>query len=230
MNVVMMSLWRDDAEKDLEARAEHLLSKRGVARWVWVVGDCEDDTKMRLESAAWTNTDKNIEIIRGDTGILGEAPDVRVRRLSQTIKTGLEAIHDSDDWIIIHESDLRSPADVVERFLKTGKEVVAGWVTLEPQGIFYDTWGYRADGELFANHFPYHRRYQRSGVFEVDSVGSCWMFPAGEARHIMPERFACVEMCAKLKTRGRTIWVDPTIPIVQPSERVYVARQHAEVM
>lgn len=228
-NVVMISLWRDDAERDLEARAEHLLSKKDVSKWLWLVGDSGDATELMLAQITWQHIDKKIEIIRADTGILGEDPETRVRRLSETITAGLRAVGEDDDYVVIHESDLQSPDDVVTRFIGSGKDVVAGWVTLEPQGIFYDTWGYRADGELFSNYPPYSHVYQRSAPFEVDSVGSCWMFPAEEAIHVMPQRFACVEMCHKLRLRGQTIWVDPTIPVVQPSERVFMARQHAEV-
>ena len=55
MLVYVMSLWRNDAERHLEDRATHLLSKRSrqhELRWLWIVGDCDDDTAGRLEQAS----------------------------------------------------------------------------------------------------------------------------------------------------------------------------------
>lgn len=239
--IVLMSLWCNDVQKNLEQRARHLLAKSPPApifdsgdggsayafdlRWVWVVGDSQDDTEAQLHEIARQYAQLDIEIVHHDTGIWGEDPHTRLRRLSQTTNAGLERVRPDDVYWIIHESDLQSPPTLVELFLAMGECPVAGWVTLGT--MFYDTFAYRKDGVMFSNHAPYHACYRADGLFEVDSVGSCWMFHAEDVRDgVRCGEWAVLDLCRQLKERGRRFWVDPRIPIVQPVE-LWVSRGHA---
>lgn len=221
----MMSLWRDDANKNLQWRMMHLLEKTDVSRWIWIVGDTTDDTERILRDWTALMPDKDITIIRHDTHIDGEAPKTRLLRLSETANAGLDAITQTDDYVVIHESDLISPVDIVCQFLTSGKEVIAGWPMLG--GIFYDVWAYRKDGQMFRNTPPYHACYRTDELFEVDSVGSVWMFPARDivAGVRMADR-GCLDICGALRSSGKTIWVDPRIIIEQPRE-LWTSRAHA---
>lgn len=216
-SVCMMSLWRNDVTRNIEARTKHLLSKRGVSRWVWVEGDSSDGTFVALQGM---KQGKDVEIIHYDTGIVGDDEHTRMRRLSATVKAGFAQVRPADDYWLIHESDLISPPDLVKRFLATGKCPVAGWPVLEVapgQEIFYDTWAYRRFGVRFSNLPPYHPCYDEKELFEVDSVGSVWMFHAEDIRRGLVCTYnACVELCDQLRAMGRDIWVDPLIRIVQP--------------
>lgn len=216
MTTVLLSFWRTDVARDLEARVAHLLAKggRGV-RWLWVVGDSTDDTEARLRELAHPA----VTIIRHDTGIVGEDRVTRLTRFSRTADAGLAMIQPGDRRVLIHESDLRSPRNIVRALDGTPTEAVAGWPTLTIGGrtILYDTWAYRAEGHKFDSHPPYHRVYEPRRRFEVESVGSVWSLPAAPIMDgVRCEDEGSVGICAGLRARGVHILVDPTIPVVQP--------------
>lgn len=241
--VVVFSWWRNDAGRDVVARAAHLLAKTypGI-RWVWFVGDSQDETQERLEGIA-EHSGLPVEVVRDDTGIDDSEPAEHLRVLSRTMTTALASVRDEDDWCLIHESDLVTPEDVVERYLAAAELIrvgqmlteeraspvgIAGWVTLGDGGMFYDTFAYRGlDGAQFTNNPPYHADH-RAHSYEVASVGSCWLFPAQLARGIVLERYACIELCRKLREEGCRFFVDPSIPVVQP-EAMWVSRSQAPV-
>lgn len=249
--VVVLSFWRQDAQAWLAKRAEHLLSKTGSLRFVWVVGPSDDGTPETLERLA-DLSGRDVTVVRShETGAAGD-PAARVARLSEALTCGLAAIGPDDDYALIHESDLVTPPDAVERFVKTAVALrltvppdepgarsgppaaVAGWVTLDRSGrgedvVFYDTWAYRGlDGVPFTNWAPYHRDHRTDRAYEVSSVGSCWLFPAQLARGVVTERYACLELCRVLASKGVRFWVDPSIPVVQPTA-LWVSRAHAPV-
>lgn len=231
--VAMLSLWRNDADRQLEERALRLLAKSYPAlRWVWVVGDSTDDTYKRLrEVLNLARFGRRVDLLQIDTGILGEDPATRRRRLGATANAWLDMVREDDAYLLVHESDLISPLDVVERLLahvRAGRCPVAGWPILPiggGQSLFYDIWAYRKDGQMFSNYPPFSACYRPDQPFEVDSVGSVWMFEAADARK-QPDgtsgaRFgdeACLTMCAELRAMGRRFWVDPQLVIVQPTE------------
>ena len=223
----MISLWRNDAGRELEARIEALLAKTYKAlRYVWVAGDSEDETETVLREAA-ARSKRDVSVIRHDTHIKGEDPIERVSQLSRTASAGLDAIRKDDDFCLIHESDLESPDDIVQRLLAAGHCPVAAWPVLE--GMFYDTWAFRADGENFSNDAPYHARYKADEPFEVDSFGSCYMFHAADVRWgLRCEIGGAVELSDKLRRLGRALWVDPRIIVRQPMG-TYVAHKPPKI-
>jgi hypothetical protein len=229
-SVVMVSLWRDDADKQIEERIAHLLSKtyRGL-RWLWVVGDSADDTEAILRGAA--SGDRRITVIRHDTGLLDDGPADRLVRLGATFNAAMECVTGSDDVLLVHESDLISPPDVAERMVRSGHAILGGWVTLGESGCFYDVFAYRWHGAMFTNWPPYSPAYNASEIFEVDSVGSCWIAPAHEFAGkggIRMQGGAVLDAMRQLRERGYKVWCDPTLAIVQPRE-LWVSRQQAVV-
>lgn len=220
-SVVILSFWRDDMAKRIEERTQHLLSKSyGNLRFVWVTGDNSDDTEGYLRSIA--AKDKRVSVIRFDSGMEGEEPNLRLERLSRTADVGLQAIRKGDVYGVIHESDLVTPVDVIEQFIATGKDVVGGSVWLG--NLFYDTFVYRIDGVRFTNEAPYHPKYNPNEMFQLDSVGSCWMFPARSG--VRCTKWGCLEMCDNLREQGYTIWCNPLIRVIQPID-LWVSRGHA---
>lgn len=218
-NVVISSLWRNDGKRHLDVRAAHLLSKTnpsGAIRWVWVVGDSDDDTEMRLHAIA-AQSGCEITLIRHDTGIKGDSPAVRLHRLSETANAAFKALEDMDDLWLIHESDLVSPSDLVWRLLTIGGDVVSGWPTLN--GKMYDIWAYSKDGRLFNADFPFHPCYRPDQPFELDSVGSVMMFPAEQLRRgVRFYNMGVRDLCKQFKDNGLKIWCDPSIEVIQPVE------------
>ena len=220
----MLSLWRNDSLRDLEFRAKHLLSKSYPAlRWAWVVGDSDDDTYQRLlaiinEVHPW----RQVELLRHTTGIPGNDPPQRRKRLSASANFGLSLLTAEDDYFLMHESDLRSPANLVEIFLdhaQAGRCPIAGWPVLPVRpglALFYDIWAYRKDGAMFTNEPPFHACYNPDAPFEIDSFGSCWLAEAGDMRTMRFGDLAVLDVCRQMQATGRHLWVDPKLTIVQP--------------
>lgn len=230
-NVVMLSIWMNDADKDLSKRVNHLLSKTGVKRWLWMIGDNDDDTEDKLRALIARHGGQDITLLRHDTHIEGDAPITRLLRLSETYNAGLDALRPDDEYLIIHESDLRSPQRLVKLFLDTGQCPIAGWpvTDLGAGPVFYDTFAYHRNGVMFSNNAPYHPCYDPTDLFEVDGVGSVWMMHAADIRTgVRCDTMGCRDMCKQLKARGRTLWVDPLIQIVQPAHLCTVT-EHAQL-
>lgn len=216
MNVVAACWFKNDADRKLVERARHLLSKTyGRLRWLWLVGDSTDSTLSVLADVA-RQSGKNVTVKVYDTNIEGSDPATRLRRLSMMLSTALDLVQQEDDFFLLHESDLRTPDDLVERLLATGKSVTAGWPVLGD--MFYDTLAYYRNGRHFTNYPPYHACYRPDEIFEVDGAGSVLMFPAAAAQLVKPESLAVIEVCQKLRSLGHSIWVDPHIKVVQPSD------------
>ena len=223
--VTICSLWRNDAARNLEWRARHLAAKRDAwdnLRLIWVTGDCADNTFDRLTQLAIDNGWlKWVKVINRDSGILGADMPSRLRRLSATCNECLRHMGKSD-YMIGHESDLVTPADLVPRFMahaEAGRAPIAGWPTLTYQGfkMFYDVWAYRKDGRRFNNFEPYHPSVNGHGLFTVDSFGSCYMVATGDLAGFKFTDQGVLDLCAHLRGLGRQLWVDRTIEVVQPA-------------
>lgn len=226
--VVILSMWANDVERGLEARVNHLLAKTYAnLRYVWVVGDSQDDTENLLHQYRIAHMDKAIAIVRYDSNIADDNPNPRLMRVSLAANAGLKTVKMNDVYWLIHESDLITPVDVAERLMAHGKDVIGGWVTLGDTDTFYDSYVYRKDGVRFNNHAPFHACYKPNEVFELDSIGSCWLFPAKAIRDGMHcDTHGALQLCEWLKAHHYSIWCDPTTRVIQPVE-LWSSRQHA---
>lgn len=220
--VVLCSLWRNDTKRQIVDRVEHLLAKAEAypnLRWLWAVGDSDDDTAGVLVGLA-TGYDVSIRV--ADSEISGEDGASRLRRLSYTGNALFSNLRTGDDYLLIHESDIASPYDVVNRLVERaegGRCPIAAWPTIRLNGRdsqMYDIWAYRKDGVRFSAHPPYHADYQADKPFTVDSFGTVWMMAAEDAPHIYMTNGAVLDACAQLRARGRTLWCDPQIVVEQP--------------
>lgn len=220
--VMMASLWRNDTQRLLAERVMHLLEKAEMwpnLRWVWAVGDSDDDTAQALLDLSHGY---DVRVIVADSGIRGDDPKTRLRRLSVTANALWAAVQPDDDFVLVHESDLITPYDVIPRLTehaKSGHCPIAGWPTLEIRPghkVFYDTFAYRSDGVRFTNNPPYHKRYRPNELFAVDSAGTMLMFHAEDAPHLHMTDEAILDVCRQLRGLGRIIHVDPTLEVIQP--------------
>jgi len=221
--ITMISLWRNDANRKINDRIKHLLEKnREGLRYLWVVGDSTDHTEDILR---WTaEHHDNIVVLRYDTMIVGEDLVTRWERLSACVNAAFAAVRKEDDYVIVHESDIISPEDIVDKLVNHAREgrcPIAAWPMLGL--VFYDVWAYRAynnDGKLthFKNNYPYHDVYKPDEPFRVMSCGTLWILHAKDARWIRVVDRAVVEVCDILTTNGAQIWVDPTIIVAQPKD------------
>ena len=222
--VVLCSLWRNDAHRDLAARVAHLLSKEDDypnLRWVWAAGDCDDDTAERLREL---RADADVTIVVANSGITGDKPADRLRRLSVTANALWRQVNADDDYVLVHESDIVSPPNVVSRMVaraQAGICPVAAWSVLDLAPglrVFYDIFAARRDGVHFTNSAPYHAGYQPDAPFRVDSFGTVYMLTAWDAAQIEMRDGAVLDLCRQLRQAGRTLWMDPTLVVTQPIE------------
>jgi hypothetical protein len=232
MRTALLSIWRNDGARDLEARAAALLAKTGSdLGWLWVVGDSDDDTEERLRALAapWP-----ARVLRADSGIVSDDPTSRLRRMSHAGDAGLDVLArlgGGFERVVMHESDLVSPGNVVAQLEGDALTAVAGWPTLTlPEGtVFYDTWAYWADGVPFNGAPPYHPRYRSDARFPVDSAGSVLSFPAWVLRDGAREGgYGLRGLCQAMRQRGVGVLVDPRVLIVQPAT-LWETRIGAEV-
>lgn len=219
--VVMCSLWRNDVARGLSARVQHLLAKAESypnVRYVWVVGDSRDNTSYAL---AELSHGSNVQIVDiGDTGIEGEDVPTRLRRLSETGNEWWNWCENAT-YIMIHESDLISPPDLVNRMVANAERgicPVAAWPIINMNGETwcYDIWALRKDGVRFTNRAPYHKCYHPNNPFVVDSFGSVYLFHGEDVPLVHFENHAVLDLCQQLREQGRTLWVDPQIVVEQP--------------
>lgn len=227
--VVMCSMWKDDCNRRIVDRVEHLLAKAETypaLRFVWVVGDSTDDTTRALANLSMGYDNARIVDI-GDTGIVGSGMATRLRRLSETGNEWWNWCDGGfDGYVMIHESDILSPPDVVNQLVahaERGRCPIAGWPTIKLRGeqgvaYFYDTWAYRKDGVRFENDVPYHACYRYPEPFTVDSFGTMYMFHAEDVPLVRFENNAVLDLCRQLREQGRDLWVDPTLKVEQPRD------------
>lgn len=196
-SVVLCSMWRNDCNRQIVDRVEHLLAKAETypsLRWLWVVGDSQDDTAQALRDLS---VGYNVRIVEITTRIDGDDPDSRLRRLSLTANHYLKHV-DGADYVLVHESDLLSPPDLVNRMVANAERgfcPVAAWPIIKLNGrtLCYDVWALRKDGVRFKNHPPFHQAYQPDRPFVVDSFGSVFMFEAADAGEVIMTKRAVLE-------------------------------------
>lgn len=214
--VLMLSIWKQDVGRRLEERAEHLLAKTYPRlRWVWVVGDSTDGTWLHLHHVQARHRHANVEIVNiGDTGHPGPTANDRMLRISAAVTAGLERVRPRDQYVLIHESDIVSPEDVVERLValseSKGHAVTGGWPMLGE--LLYDIWAMRKDGQHLSNHTP-----RPAEPFELDSLGTVYLMPAWPFHDGLRCRAnGAVELCQEMRRRGYAVWCDPSIVVQQP--------------
>jgi hypothetical protein len=225
--VVICSLWRNDAGRQLEERVDHLLSKTSAElelRWLWITGDNEDNTAELLRLLAG----EDVELLEADTGIAGEDIPTRRRRLSVTASRMFEAVRQDDELVVLHESDLLTAATIVDELAAAlelagwwepadganAGAVVAGWPVIDIGNgdQFYDVWAYRdLEGRPFGAH-----RAKPAELLEVTGLGSVWMAPAELVRGRRMEERCVLDLCEQWRAAGVRLYAAPDIEVRQP--------------
>lgn len=233
MKILMISTWYADAAKHLADRAMHLLGKEGVTRWTWAVRPYRDCTEQMLDAVA-SFCGKEADQVTIYVESKHQLSD-RIKRLSAIGDLMLSSVED-EDYVLWHESDLFSPPDIALRLAELGAAAAGGWPMLShspdhpllgvrtpkritiDNPIFYDTWGYRGDGQRFSNTPPYHKWYTPE-PFALDSVGSVVLVKADYIRAgARMNGGGLVGLCESIRGMGGTVMCDPRLHVVQPVE------------
>ena len=220
--IQILSFWRNDVGRQLDERAFHLLAKTAAQplTWLWGVGDSTDNTLAILAILAEMHADQ-VTLADITTGIEGNDVATSRRRGSVGASKLFHMISPAADYVMIHESDLRTAPDIADQLLQAGDGApMAGWptITLDNTLRFYDIWAYRdMAGACFLPTQPYSPQWSRGGPFQVKSFGSVWIVPADMLRDRTIETEAVVELCGQWKAEGYALWCDPRIEVVQPT-------------
>lgn len=231
MSTVLVSMWYADVGRHLVDRVLHLFAKQGIDRWLFSVRPSRDWTTAALKGMA-ESTGVNCDIFLEGT----DQPEERIERLSKAGDGILEHVAD-EDYVLWHESDLFTPPDVAGRLMACGADACGGWPLLSHckedatlglstrrriqmgEPIFYDTWGYRADGVRYTNLPPHHPRHDPTGPYTIDSVGSVVLIKADYIRRgARMHGNGLVGLCDSIREMGGTVMCDPRVPVVQPME------------
>ena len=231
MRTIGLATWMADSGRHMVRRMTHLLGKEDVDKWVWIVRPTNDNTVNMLRMYEQQHPDRVCVLLED-----WHPNEDRIVGLSCLGDHGInKALQMGAERLLIHESDLLTPINVVSLLRETRAACVGGWpilaggklppfllltpdATLLEEPIFYDTWGYRAGGVRFKNSAPYHEVYQPR-PFRLDSVGSVALIDCeylrGGAR-FFPGAF--VTLCESIRGLGGEVWCDPRVPVVQPVE------------
>jgi hypothetical protein len=225
MHAALLSYFRDSTgylpryfaqAADLRTALE---SRGHTLTLVLVEGDSTDGTWTALQAQAPAGSDlsqchhggpKHGSVVSAD----------RFRQLAQVGNHGLSRIPADADAVAIVESDLIWNAGAIMQLLNRLAVVpaVAPMVILRrancPPLAFYDTFAYRKDGVRFVHHPPYHPGLTGQGLTQLDSAGSCLAMRGDVARGSRyTEDEVFVGLCAGIRARGGSIWLDPTVAI-----------------
>lgn len=220
--IVIMSLWCNDEDRGIHERVRALLSKTCLDHEVallWAVGDSSDNTEAILRQYEQLSG-RMIRVVNVDTGVQGEDAPTRRVRLSQSATlmfAALERYFGDSDYSCLHESDLISPANVMDLLLIGGNgHPCAGWPVINLTGTpqFYDIWAYRhRDGRFFVAE-----EHQPVLPFRVHGFGSVWVAPTWLVSNRVMKAYAIRELCAQWRDEGHPMYCDPRVIIEQPVE------------
>jgi hypothetical protein len=136
MTTIGISAWMGDVGKHFVRRTSHLLDKAGVSGWVWVVRPTNDATEKMLRYVIEHSPVPVILVVEP-----WEKPADRLLACSLVGDVAINAaLMHGAGRVLIHESDLISPPDVVQRLADVldGDEkraVAGGWPCLASVGM-----------------------------------------------------------------------------------------------
>ncbi len=224
--VCIMSLWRNDAYRSLESRVQHLSEKARhttahEVSYLWCVGDSSDTTYQSLLPYTLTHAPQQVRIVQSESGVgPGEDTPTRRRRFASNANDMFATIPDAVDYVLLHESDIQSPPDLVDRLFHHLSELrersaVAAWPVMELDGVdvFYDIWAFR---RLNGLHFKQSAK-SRHPRMEVSSFGTVWMAPTHLVRNRTISEDCVVDLCAQWRREGVKLWTAADVVVRQPT-------------
>lgn len=222
--IFLASCWRDSAsylpryvEQVRKLRAESNEPLHLVA----VEGDSVDTTWTDLHQSH--EFDSILHCEHGGPKYPSVDHPQRWRQLSTVgnvaLCAALRQMHPQDRFVFI-ESDLTwEPATILS--LADHLLSVDAVAPMSMCGArFYDIWGHMRDGVRFNAHPPYYRGWTpgTQDMVPIDSAGSCFALSYEALRVAEFSAIDCIRGIGRsLRTRGFTLWIDPTLSVEHPS-------------
>ena len=223
MRIALGSIFRNSSQYipryfEQVAKLESALHGRHTLRLVLVEGDSTDDTWELIKMFASEGDD--ISQLHHGGKVYGpmDHPQ-RWVNISMVCNHLLERLTDKDEIFIYVESDLIWSVGTMTKLLAHLHAVdVVSPLCIGRDGCFYDTWGYRKDGQQFSKEKPYHPELAPAGLTEIDSAGSCIVM-SGKVAHesrFNPPHLGIVGWCQDMHARGYTHWLDGRLEVKHP--------------
>jgi hypothetical protein len=227
-NITICSLFRDSANT-LGRYLKQVISLWPLAdtRWIFIEGDSIDGTFDKLDTWSRGPYGKQARVIKHNTRTRRHGSCVDAERflvLSVLGNLALQSVFADSDYVLWLESDLIVTDDntLLKRLVDTSQKydnaAVAPYIYLnQVRHQFYDIWGFRIKDKCFNPFQPYADKIYKE-PFEVQSAGSCVLFPA---KYILDgARFnkeeVIVGLCKDVRRRGCKIIADPNLTIYHP--------------
>lgn len=155
----------------------------------------------------------NIEIFNDEgTNRFDRLTKTRNRLIDQNLK--------HQEYIFSIDCDVvQFNPDILDRLIKHDVDVVAPLVIIEGTDQFYDTLAYVHQGRNFSHLSPYCKPCRDKKLFQVDSVGTCYLVKRsvydskvkyGNATQKISEQ---ISFCNNARQKGFKVWVDPNITV-----------------
>lgn len=201
------------------------LAKRGdTLSLVLGEGDHADDTRAMLPG--WVESlGLDAEIVACDHGGPAFGPVVdpqRFRQLAFVWNQIWQRIPVDSDVVLFLESDLiwhsKTLIALVDRVTQ-GLPAVAPLVLERGSHKWYDTWGFRRDGQQFRKEPPYADRWQAAGsLLQLDSAGSCIAINGHVARRLhWPEDNVVIGLSRQIYGMAGPVWLDSELKVEHPA-------------
>ena len=222
-NVTICSPFRD-AGTAVDDYFERLSWLAGAGfRYVFVEGDSQDDTYVRLQQRALN--DNRITLVKCDTGKRRYGSVVNAERfaaLATVFNAALDAVDlEWSDYVLFLPSDIHYGPDMLIRLLAHDKDIVAPFVYDAPQGkpVFFDTWGFSWCGKNFGKFHQINALVAYGGEpIQMDTVGGTVLIAADVLRAGC--RYTTDEvdrgLCKMAAETGFTVWADPATSVFHP--------------
>lgn len=193
-----------------------------TVRVIAVEGDSTDNTRAAIAASAFY-LDLDVMLVTCDHGgpVFGSVEsDARFVALSKVGNAILDGVRPGDDALFYVESDLiwepTVPVNLWKDLVGSNYDVVAPLVMAGE--VFYDIWGFRGlDGRRFSPFAPhYPGLLDTVGLFEVGSVGSCFVTDGVVARNArIRNNYCLVGWSQDVRSLGWRIGVDHTQKVHQ---------------
>lgn len=183
---------------------------------ICIEGDSTDNTYEELQKVTGFQTILR-KIDQGTPHYGSYAIPERLAALGALWNVGLDiALAEGADYLLMLDSDITTPPNMLSRLIEHKKDLVSPMFFFDQSVFWRDTWGYHADGVDFLNRFPYHKRYNGRGLFEVDCIGVPFMTRAVAESGARYGPHEVRTFCAEAKSKRFKIWVDPGMAIYHP--------------
>lgn len=236
MKIALLSMFRNSTGyidiyiKQVESLTNILYNQGDSLLLILGFGDSSDDTGRVLEDRLIGRFPyKIIDVSHGGEEYGSTVHEERFKNLAFAANKLWQAIPSDADYVIWLESDLIVSGETLASLLNnveglrrlrsdTLAPTLLAPMIYTPDGRFYDTWAFVAEGIPFELNAPYHWVLADKGRYvEVDSVGSAFVMNGELARQLTwPCQDVVRGLCKRATEHGARIFVDKYLKVVHP--------------